>query len=210
MPGAVPRDRGQTFIPPAQFLPSAERFGLMSQIDRWVVRRLFRFYADHPEHLLRLSCCSINLSALTIGDAGFERFLEGALNEFAIPGERLCFEITETAAITDLPRTLRFMHCFKRLGCRFALDDFGSGVSSYAYLKSLPVDFVKIDGAFVKDMADDAIDRAMVKSINEVAHVMGYKTIAEYAESDAILTLLKDQGIDYAQGYAIDRPRILF
>ena len=102
-----------------------------------------------------------------------DRILQAALQEFAIPGERLCFEITETAAITDLPRTLRFMHRFKRLGCRFALDDFGSGVSSYAYLKSLPVDFVKIDGAFVKDMADDAIDRAMVKSINEVAHVMG-------------------------------------
>ncbi|TMH07575.1 MAG: EAL domain-containing protein [Betaproteobacteria bacterium] len=200
--------RGQ-ITPPGQFLPSAERFGLMSQIDRWVVRRLFRGYAEHPEHLLRLSCCSINLSGLTIGDPSFESFLEAALKEFAIPGERLCFEITETAAITDLPRTLRFMHRFKRLGCRFALDDFGSGVSSYAYLKSLPVDFVKIDGTFVKDMADDAIDRAMVKSINEVAHVMGHKTIAEYAESDAILALLKDQGIDYAQGYAIDRPRML-
>jgi diguanylate cyclase (GGDEF)-like protein len=196
-------------IAPAQFLPSAERFGLMPQIDRWVVRQLFRFYAEHPQCLRQLSCCSINLSGLTVGDAAFEGFLEAALKEFAIPGERLCFEITETAAITDLAASLRFMRCFKRLGCRFALDDFGSGVSSYAYLKSLPVDYVKIDGAFVKDMAHDAIDRAMVKSINEVAHVMGHKTIAEYAESEAILGLLRDQGIDYAQGYAIDRPRIL-
>ena len=207
--GGASREPVQTFTPPAQFLPSAERFGLMPQIDRWVVRRLFRFYANHPEHLLRLSCCSINLSGLTLGDPSFAPFLEEALKEFAVPGERLCFEITETAAITDLAATLRFMHAFKRLGCRFALDDFGSGVSSYAYLKTLPVDYVKIDGAFVKDMADDAIDRAMVKSINEVAHVMGYRTIAEYVETDAILSLLRDQGIDYAQGYVIDRPRIL-
>jgi len=130
-----------------------------------------------------------------------ERFKEGR-----IPPEKICMEITETAAITNLTSATRFIRMLKEWGCRFALDDFGSGLSSFAYLKNLPVDFLKIDGLFVKDILDDPIDFAMVKSINEIGHVMGKKTVAEFVDSEDILSSLRDIGVDYAQGYAIGRP----
>ncbi|MFH7044598.1 EAL domain-containing protein [Paucibacter sp. JuS9] len=201
------RDEQGGLVQPHGFIPAAERFGLMAQIDRWVLRRLSWHYRRHPEQLQSLALCSVNLSGLSLGDPMFEEFVERLLEEGHLPPPKLCFEITETVAVTNLPRTLRFIHKFRRLGLRFALDDFGSGVSSYAYLKSLPVDFLKIDGVFVKDMVSDPVDRAMVRSINEIGQVMGRRTIAEYAENGAIIALLTDLGVDFAQGYGLEQPQ---
>lgn len=130
-------------------------------------------------------------------------------NEGRVPPEKICFEITETAAIGNLMKATRFMSVLKSRGCCFSLDDFGSGLSSFAYLKNLPVDYLKIDGVFVKDIVDDPIDYAMVKAINEMGHVMGKRTVAEFVEKDAILVKLREIGVDYAQGYGIAKPRPL-
>ena len=135
------------------------------------------------------------------------KFVIRQFEEKNLPPEKICFEITETTAIADLTSATRFIKALSELGCRFALDDFGSGLSSFAYLKNLPVDFLKIDGMFVRDIVDDPIDFAMVKSINEIGHVMGKQTIAEFVEDQAILEKLREIGVDYAQGYGISRPR---
>jgi len=201
------RDEQGGLVQPHGFIPAAERFGLMAQIDRWVLRRLSWHYQRHAGQLQGLALCSVNLSGLSLGDPLFEEFVERLLEEGHLPPPKLCFEITETVAITNLPRTLRFIHKFRRLGVRFALDDFGSGVSSYAYLKSLPVDYLKIDGVFVKDMVKDPVDRAMVRSINEIGQVMGRQTIAEYAENALIIELLAELGVDFAQGYGVEQPQ---
>ena len=193
--------------PPGAFLPAAERYGLSPRTDRWVVETAMRWLNSHPEHIDRLALCSINLSGASLGDEGFLALLLGLLESGRVPCNRICFEITETAAIANLSAAIRFIGVLKELGCRFALDDFGSGVSSFAYLKSLPVDFLKIDGVFVKDILTDPIDFAMVRSINDMGHVMGKRTIAEFVESQAILERLRDIGVDFAQGYGVGRPR---
>jgi EAL domain-containing protein (putative c-di-GMP-specific phosphodiesterase class I) len=148
----------------------------------------------------------VNLSGLTLGDEDFPAFLREQFETYAIPHSKICFEITETIAVTNLASTLAFMEEFRQIGCQFSLDDFGSGFSSYGYLKNLPVDFLKIDGTFVKDIETDAIDYAMVESINRIGHVMGKKTIAEFVENDRILELLRQIGVDFAQGYGISQP----
>ena len=203
------RDVDGTLIEPLDFIPAAERLGMMPMVDRWVVRNAFAYYREYPEQLLRLDRCTINLSGQSLCDPGFEAFVEGMLAEGGLPPDRLCFEITETAAITNLQSSVRFMHKFRRAGVRFALDDFGSGVSSFAYLKTLPVDFLKIDGMFVKDIADSPVDRAMVRAINEIGQVMGRQTVAEFAETDAIVEILRGIGVNYAQGFGIERPKPL-
>jgi len=162
---------------------------------------------DHPEHLERLHICSINLSGHSLTNRDFLDFMTRQLEETGIPPAKICFEITETMAIANLARATRFIHALKELGCRFALDDFGSGLSSFAYLKNLPVDFLKIDGMFIRDILDDPIDMAVVSSINDIGHVMGKLTIAEFVEDDAILAKLREMGVDYAQGYGIGRPQ---
>ncbi len=196
-------------IEPDDFIPAAERLGMMPQIDRWVVRRAFRFYREFPERLLRLDRCTINLSGQSLCDPDFDAFVADQLAEGGLPADKLCFEITETAAITNLQSSVRFMHKFRRAGVRFALDDFGAGVSSFAYLKTLPVDFLKIDGMFVRDIAENPVDRAMVRAINEIGQVMGRQTVAEFAETEAIVELLRQIGVNYAQGYGIERPKPL-
>jgi len=196
-------------IAPGAFLSAAERYNLMPRLDRYVVRSTFEWLNFHPGHLDNLGMCSINLSGSSLGDTDFLEFIIDGLSRFKIPPEKICFEITETMAVQTFNHTVTFMEKLKRLGCKFALDDFGSGFSSYAYLKNLPVDFLKIDGAFVRDIADDKLDRSMVKSINEIAHVMGKKTIAEYVESPEILSFLYEIGVDYAQGVYIGKPEPL-
>jgi len=196
-------------LSPAVFLVPAERFGLMPSIDRWVVQAAFRWLASSPEELEDLDFATINLSGHSIGDERFSEFIGNSFETFGIPPEKICFEITETAAVSNLEVARRLMLEIKQLGCRFALDDFGSGMSSFGYLKNLPVDFLKIDGSFVREMLDDPINLAMVKSINDIAQVLGKQTIAEFVESDAIREQLASMGVDFVQGYAISRPEPL-
>ena len=191
------------------FLPAAERYGLMPQMDRWIVKNVFEWLSRNQGQLDRLDTCMINLSGQTLNDETFAGYVYGCMEDTAIPAEKICFEITETAAISNLAKTGRLMRNLKAEGCRFALDDFGSGMSSYAYLKHLPVDFIKIDGIFVRDLAEDPIDLALVNSINEIAHILDKKTIAEYVENEDILELLKEIGVDYAQGFGIAMPEAI-
>lgn len=191
---------------PGTFLPAAERYNLMPQVDRWVVRTLFRWLNENPLKQHSIGDISVNLSGLTLGDKEFPAYLREQFKRYDIPPEKICFEITETIAVTNLSSTLKFIEEFRAIGCSFSLDDFGSGFSSYGYLKNLPVDYLKIDGAFIKDMVGSEIDRAMVESINRIGHVMGKKTIAEFVENDDIAELLQRIGVDYAQGYGISRP----
>ena len=195
-------------IPPGAFIPAAERYNLMPSLDRWVIRRTFESYRDfaagRPESCL--DTISINISGTSLVDEYFLEFVQDHLRLYEVPPCVVCFEITETAAIANLQNATRFIRELRALGCRFALDDFGSGMSSFAYLKSLDVDYLKIDGAFVRDMVNDSVDFAMVEAINRVGHVMGLQTIAEFVENDAILDKLAELGVDFAQGYAVHKP----
>lgn len=199
-------EQGQ-IIPPGAFMPAAERYDLACAIDRWVVGNFLAWLGDNCR---RANHCpghySLNLSAASLGDNGFLGFVLEAIERHQVPSHYLCFEITETSAIANLNCALNFMQKLKAIGCSFALDDFGSGLSSFAYLKTLPVDYLKIDGLFVKDLAHDSIARAMVSSINSIAHEMGLQTVAEFVESQAILEQLQQLGVDYAQGYHLGRP----
>jgi two-component system CheB/CheR fusion protein len=194
-------------VPPGAFLPAAERYNLSIKLDRWVIGTALEWLTHHPKRLKRLHLCCINLSGHSLGDEDLLAFVFDKMKERRVSPEKICFEITETAAISNLSAVTRFIKALKELGCRFALDDFGSGLSSFAYLKNLPVDFLKIDGLFVKDIINDPIDLAMVKSINEIGHVMEKETIAEWVESDSILEKLREIEVDYAQGYSIGRPQ---
>ena len=193
-------------IPPGAFIPAAERYDLMPTLDRWVINTAFSWMAEHPAAVERMGFFSINLSGQSLGDEKLHEYIVSELNRSGLTADKVCFEITETAAVSRLDQAINFISRLKRLGCRFALDDFGTGMSSFAYLKNLPVDFLKIDGSFVKDIVSDPIDRAMVVSINEIGHLMGLQTIAEYVENDAIRKELSIVGVDYAQGFGISRP----
>ncbi len=194
-------------IAPGVFIPAAERFGLMPAVDRWVVARMVRYIADHREQCLASGRrFFVNLSGLSLCDDGFLQWLLETIQSHEIPRGMLCFELTETAAISNLATAEHFMRSLQGCGCEFALDDFGSGLSSFAYLKHLPVEYLKIDGAFVKDMLENDIDESMVDAINHIGHVMGLETIAEFVESAQIRDRLMELGVDYAQGYAICRP----
>ena len=178
-------------------------------IDRWVVRQALRWLADHPQLLEWLALCAINLSGHSIGDRLFHAFVLRQLDATAVPAAKLCFEVTETAAVANLGDATRFIQTLKTRGCRFSLDDFGSGLSSFAYLRTLPVDFLKIDGVFVKDIANDPVNLAMVRSINEIGQLLGKQTIAEYVENDTVAERLQAIGVDYGQGFGLGRPQPL-
>ena len=199
--------RDGTIVPPGAFLPAAERYNAITRIDRWVVGNTLQWLAQHADHLHHISAMAINLSGASLGDASMLEYIVQQLAISGVPAEKIKFEITETAAIANLHDATAFMQTLSKLGCRFALDDFGSGLSSFAYLKNLQVDLLKIDGMFVKDMLDDPIDFEMVKSINQIGHVMGLETIAEFVENEQILDKLREIGIDYAQGYHLGKPR---
>jgi len=190
---------------PGVFIPAAERYQQMRAVDRWVVRAALSHLAARGDAMRY----GINVSAQSLCDAGFLDFVLGQLDATGVPPGLICFEITETAAITDLKHALRFMQALKERGCRFALDDFGSGFASFGYLKTLPVDYVKIDGHFVKDIPVDPFDDAVVQAIQGIAQTLGLRTIAESVESEAILERVKVIGIDFAQGYTLDVPRPL-
>ena len=198
-------DNGR-LVPPNAFLPAVERYNRAPKLDRWILDKVLLLLADHRDVLAQIDKCSINLSGQSIASEGFLPFIVAKLKEYEIQPNKICFEITETAAIANLDQATSFVQSLKDLGCYFALDDFGSGLSSFAYLKTLPVDYLKIDGMFVKDIHNDDVSRAMVKAINEMGHVLGKQTIAEYVENEQILNILKDIGVDYAQGFHAGRP----
>ncbi|GGP26693.1 EAL domain-containing protein [Silvimonas amylolytica] len=199
-------DNGE-IIPPMAFIPAAERYGLMPEIDRWVLRNtLETLSARDRAGLEALAVCAINLSGTSIGDEHFLGYALDQITRSGVDASRLCFELTETAAIASLTRATHFMQQLSALGCKFALDDFGAGMSSFGYLKHLPVDYLKIDGGFVKDMLNDPIDRAMVGAINEIGHLMGKKTVAEFVENQAIAEELRRLGVDFGQGYGLAMP----
>lgn len=203
-------DEAGRMILPDSFIPAAERYGLMTSLDRWVVENVFKIIRQclNESRQGPMAMCAINLSGTTIGDQAFLDFLRKQFAAYSIPPEMICFEITETSAISNLGSAIRFINELKSLGCYFSLDDFCAGMSSFAYLKHLPVDFLKIDGSFVKDMLDDPINRAMVEVINHIGHVMGKRTIAEFVETAQIEQALLEIGVDYAQGYVIERPQL--
>lgn len=199
-----------TIVLPSDFIPAAERYNLMGAIDRWVIRHSFRCYAERRgllAHATRPLQLAINLSGNSLSEDRLLEYIQRQMGEFKIPPEIVCFEITETAAIGNVKRAAQFIRDMKKLRCRFALDDFGSGLSSFAYLKNLPVDYIKIDGAFVGHIIENPVDHAMVAAINQIGHEMGIKTIAEAAESAAIVERLRTLGVDYAQGYVLGEPR---
>ncbi|WP_413437412.1 EAL domain-containing protein [Sulfuriferula sp. GW1] len=201
-------DEDGKIISPASFIPAAERYGLMPAIDRWVIQNTFaklgRLYRGGTKQLLHT--CSINLSGTSWANEDLVGFICEMAAQYRVPARVICFELTETAAITHLSKAIAFIRELKSVGFRFSLDDFGSGVSSFGYLKQLPVDYLKIDGGFVRNMIDDKIDLAMVETINNIGHIMGIKTIAEFVENEAILEKLTHMGVDNAQGYAIAKP----
>ncbi len=211
-------DKEGKLILPGAFLPAAERYNLMLEIDQWVITNTFE--SIETQRRIRSSSssdivtspfyiCSINLSGQSIDDPSLYDFIIKQQNKYHINPQSICFEITESVAITHLEQAINFIHKLTQKGFLFALDDFGTGMSSFAYLKNLPVNYLKIDGSFIKDILDDPIDRAMVKSINEIGHIMGLQTIAEYVENDAIRTELVGMQIDFLQGYGIAHPEPL-
>jgi len=201
-------DKQGDIIPPGAFLPAAERYNLIVNLDRWVITNAFKLLLEHPQFLKQINFISINISGPSLVDPEFINFVYDKFIETSLPPEKICFEITETAAIFNLNTATLFISKMKKIGCQFALDDFGSGLSSFAYLKNLKVDYLKIDGMFVKDIVEDKIDHAMVKSINEIGHVMGMKTIAEFVENDEIKEMLREIGVNYAQGYGVGKPQL--
>jgi diguanylate cyclase (GGDEF)-like protein/PAS domain S-box-containing protein len=198
-------DDGEMILP-GGFMPAAERFGLIHSVDRWVVQRAIRHLATLHNQGNDI-CFSINLSGKAFEDKSLLPLIQDQLDELCLNPSCLTFEITETAAIGNLAAAEKFIHALKEIGCQFALDDFGSGFSSFTYLKHLPVDKLKIDGSFVQGMAQSSVDQAMVQSMNQIAHALGKKTIAEYVESEAVLKLLRKIGVDYAQGNFVGKPR---
>ncbi len=190
-----------TRILPGAFLPAAERYHVSPRIDRWVIRNALAWLAEWRHHMPEPGKCFVNLSGLSLGDAQMLDFITGELKRTGVEARRLCFEVTETAAISNVGNASRFFQALRDQGCRFALDDFGSGVSSFGYLRTLPVDYLKIDGVFVRDIVDDPVDLEMVRSINQIGQLMGKKTIAEFVENDRILAALRTIGVDYAQGF---------
>jgi len=205
-------DDDGTIVPPGAFIPAAERYGLMPDIDRWVIQEVFKHIGkDDPSDPIKGTdrVLAVNLSGDSIND---ERLLDYVLqkkNKYNISLNNICFELTETVAISNLTKATIFINELKNYGCKFALDDFGSGLSSFAYLKTLPVNYLKIDGSFVKDISRDDIDRAMVESIQQVGKVMKLRTIAEHVEDEATLAVLEEIGVDFAQGYHLGRPEAI-
>lgn len=200
------------YIPPSEFLPSAERYNLMPSIDRWVINQAFRSHKmisdmlgkDNNHHLF-----SVNLTPEFLADEDSYDYILYKFEEFEISPSSICFEITETVAISNFQIAIDFIHKLKSKGCTFSLDDFGSGFSSFNYLKNLPVDYLKIDGMFVRDMDKDSVNRAMVQAINSMSQVIGLKTIAEFVKNAEIIELLDEIGVDYLQGYEVGKPEPL-
>jgi EAL domain-containing protein (putative c-di-GMP-specific phosphodiesterase class I) len=203
------RDETGRTVPPGAFLPAVERYNLSVRYDRWVIGAAIAWIREHPDVLDRVSRFFINLSRDSINDPETASFIRQTLTAAGVDPRRLGFETAESVAIGNLGKANQLIGDLRRMGCSFGLDDFGSGVSSFAYLKALSADYLKIDGLFVGNISQDRIDLAMVRSINDIGHVMGKKVIAESVESEAVVEKLREIGVDYAQGFAIAVPRPL-
>lgn len=202
------RDGQDNVIPAYTFIDTAERFNLMPQIDRWVIHQILEKYANELSHIEHLHM-SINLSANSLNDPEFINFLCSAIKKSCIKPQQLCFEITETSFMHNIERAIECISELKNLGCQIALDDFGVGFSTFGYLKEFPVDYIKIDGGFVKNVAENQVDRIIVQNINEMAHALHIKTIAEYVENDEIKRFLQEIGVDFFQGFLFEKPKPL-
>lgn len=202
-------DEDGKLVAPGSFLPAAERYNIMPAIDRWVVKTVFARYRELLAEMGAPLTCAINLSGTTLNSDGILEFIREQSERHQLPPGAICFEITETAAINNIRHATQFMRNLKALGFCFALDDFGVGTSSLAYLKTLPVDYLKIDGSFVRNIVTDPVDRAMADTINRVGHIMGLQTVGEYAESAEVISELRMLGVDFAQGYGVQRPQAL-
>ena len=199
-------DEQGEIIPPGAFLPAAERYDMIVKLDHWIIKHAFSLLAQHPTLTRDSTMYAINLSGPSLATPVTLELILELLKQYKLDSRNICFEVTETSAISNLSAALRFITKLKGLGCRFSLDDFGAGLSSFAYLKNLPVNYLKIDGMFIKGIASKPVDFAMVKSINEIGQVMGMQTIAEFVENEAIKARLEEIGVNYAQGYAIGKP----
>lgn len=202
-------DEEGKLVQPGSFIPAAERYDIMPAIDRWVIQAVFSRYRGLVAQMGEPLTCAINLSGTTLNAEGTLEYIRAQREEHQLPPGAVCFEITETAAIHNMRHATQFMRDAKALGFGFALDDFGVGTSSLAYLKTLPVDYLKIDGSFVRNIVHDPIDRAMADTINRVGHIMGLQTVGEFAESEAVIAELRNLGVDFAQGYGVQRPQPL-
>jgi len=202
------RDEDNSLVPPGAFIPAAERYNLMNALDRWVIENAFRYLCLAQGQGNR-GMYSINLSGNSLNDEDLPVYIQGKIAEHQVNPEQLCFEVTETAAVFNLEKASHMIKSLKQLGCRFSLDDFGSGLSSFGYLKNLPVDFLKIDGSFVKDMNIDPMNHAIVEAIHQVGHSLSIRTIAEFVENQDIANRLRDIGVDFGQGYYFSRPEPL-
>jgi EAL domain-containing protein (putative c-di-GMP-specific phosphodiesterase class I) len=201
------RDESGLLVAPAEFIPAAERYNVMPSIDRWVVRRALDRLVHRMASGVKPYTIAVNLSGTSLNDERFLEYLIAELSAVELAPGAMCFEITETVAIANLGNVVYFMRELKARGCHFALDDFGSGLSSFMYLKNLPVDYLKIDGQFIENVTRDPVDRSMVEAISQVGKAMGIQTIAERVESAEVLAELGRLGIGFAQGFHIARPR---
>ena len=202
-------DASRESLPIAEFIEAAERYKRMRAVDRWVTKSVFDWIATHREEMPQLHGFAVNLSGQTASDPAFVEFVRQQFRRTAIKPDWISFEVTETAAVASLSGTAGIIHELKKLGCKVALDDFGSGLASYSYLKELPVDWLKIDGVFVRDIVNDREDYAVVKSINDIGHFLGKQTIAEYVKDRPTLELVREIGVDFAQGFGISPPMLL-
>jgi len=203
----IKSETGELFSP-AEFIPIAEKYNVMTEIDRWVFSHVLDWVVEH-QHTVETPKLLINLSGLSFINDEFLAFVVDQLQTRGVDPKKLAFEITETAAVDNMEKANAFIERIRKIGCDFALDDFGSGFSTFAYLKELPIDYLKIDGSLVKNLATDSIDREMVRAINEIGHTVGALTIAEFVEDDEALEHLRTMGVDYAQGYGLCKPKAL-
>ena len=198
-----------TLVSPEEFIRSAERYGFMTLVDRWVVREAFNWINSLMDAQKVVPSLAINLSGTSVTDDRFMEYLFEQISEFGVGTSRLCFEITETGTISNLVKAADFVRAFRNIGCKFSIDDFGTGLASHNYLRELPVDYVKIDGTFVTNIHHNRNDYAMARSINDLAHFLGQETIAESVENEEIISTLREIGVDYLQGWGVGKPRLL-
>lgn len=193
-------------LSPAEFLPAAERFGYMQEIDRWVIRHTLQALADHPDWLQQTRKCAINLSGASLSDTELVPYIHSALQTSGVPAEKISFEVTESERIHSTQRAAEQISALRALGCSVALDDFGTGLATFEYLKSFEFDYLKIDGAFIRNLERDAVNQAMVQGTCAVARALGLQTIAEFVEGEGVIRQLKQLGVNHAQGYGIGKP----